>query len=205
MPVGTLVDLGARRWMWSDVFLDTRRSFETGTSREPQFEKTPSSPSHPEPRVSSHPSLSQVPFCFGVVLRILMLPQASPLWVCSYFYKSPDCSVLKHQYWIFFSSNWISISWFLCLRNLDKILPGILLQHFALLEIQYLPKMRGDEVISLRVSPSSGVSYAYSVLYRCEREFVPASTYRLICTAVVWMSTPNSAGQVSLFFWNTFF
>lgn len=85
----------------------------------------------------------------------------------------------------FFSSNWISISWFLCLRNLDKILPGILLQHFALLEIQYLPKMRGDEVISLRVSPSSGVSYAYSVLYQCEREFVPASTYRLICTAVV--------------------
>lgn len=205
MRVGTLIDLGARRWMWSDVFLDTRRSFEMGTSREPQFEKTPSSPSHPEPRVSSPPSLSQVLFCFGVVLSILMQPQASPLWTCSYFYKSPDCSVLKHQYWFFFSSNWISISWFLCLRNLDKILPGILLQHFALLEIQYLSKRRGDEVISLRVSPFSGLSYAYSVLYQCEREFVPVSTYRLICPAVVWMSTPNSAGQVSLFFWNTFF
>lgn len=80
----------------------------------------------------------------------------------------------------------MDISWCLCLRNLDTILPSIFLLSFATLEIHYLPIQlsRGSVKSSLRASLSS---CAHSVLYKCESKPAPISTY----TIIIWMFTPK--------------
>lgn len=111
MPVGTLIDLAAERWMWSDTSLETNRSLERETSRKPSFEKTIASPSHPGPSLSSHfqAKSSIVLFC------------SRPHWVCSCSSGPPFCKLVfifsiraktgfEHQYWhCFFLSIRISV------------------------------------------------------------------------------------------------
>lgn len=193
MPVGTLIDLGAQRWMWSDSYLETHRSLEMGIPRKPHFEKTSSSPPHPGPRLSSqfYPKLSIVLFSFDTVLSILMLPWASPLWACSHLYKSPDCTWASVP--AFFSGSWVltgSCAW----ETWTKYYQAY---HFDFLPCWKSSICQKEGLWShhCRVSLSSWISCAYSVLYQCEGEFAPISAYRLICAAVVWVQPQTQQGR----------
>ena len=111
MRVGTLMDLAAEKWMWSDVSLETHRSLERETSRKPPFWEGASLSSPPWTKpLNTFPSQSPIVlFCSQAVLSMFTQLWASFLRACfCLLYKSPDwfwASILTS---FFFSSKWIS-------------------------------------------------------------------------------------------------